>query len=219
MKKEVVLKFLDVEKFFDSMNYKLALIEAYRNGVDGRFWQTYKTINSRKVCIPYTPSGKCSPIEVEDLFEQGSCDAVLVAWPLMDSDSKRPGDCFTSEFCVEGISVNRMSFIDDLIGLNLSIEMANDSSIRSEVFEKKTRLNFKVCKCKVMPMNCRKHGGVTLYGEEMEQVKEHDYLGTIISANGERHAEMKSRITKTNSVSSGIEQIFKHTKLTVIRLR
>ena len=47
-KKELVIEFLDVEKFFDSMNYKLALIEAYRNGVDRRYWQSYKTINSKK---------------------------------------------------------------------------------------------------------------------------------------------------------------------------
>ena len=40
-KKETVLKFLDVEKFFDSMNYKLALIEAYNNGVDGRYWHQW----------------------------------------------------------------------------------------------------------------------------------------------------------------------------------
>ena len=67
-KKNVVIKFLDVEKFFDSMNYKLALIEAYKNGVDGRHWQTYKVSNSSKICIPRIPSGDCSPIEIENVF-------------------------------------------------------------------------------------------------------------------------------------------------------
>ena len=112
-KKSVVIRFLDVEKFFDSMNFELSLIEAYKNGVNGRFWQCYKVINERKSCIPHIPSGKCSTINVENVFVQGSCDAVLVAWPLMDADNKRIGDCFTEEFCVEGISVNRMSFVDD----------------------------------------------------------------------------------------------------------
>ena len=45
-------------------------------------------------------------------------------------------------------------------------------------------------------MNCKKKGIVSLNNEEMEQVKEHVYLGTIISANGERYSEMKSRIQK-----------------------
>ena len=59
-KKEVVIEFLDIEKFFDSMNYKLALIESYKNGVSGRYWQSYKTINSSKKCVPHIPSGICN---------------------------------------------------------------------------------------------------------------------------------------------------------------
>ena len=74
-KKETILKFLDVEKFFDSMNYKLALIEAYKNGVDGRYWQCYKTLNAKKSCIPFIPSGSLTPIDVNNVFVQGSCDA------------------------------------------------------------------------------------------------------------------------------------------------
>ena len=217
-KKEVVFEFLDIEKFFDSMNYKLALIEAYRNGVTGRYWQCYKTINAKKVCIPHIPSGKCQPIDVSNVFVQGSCDAVLVAWPLMDADSKRSGDCFSSEFCIDGIQINRMTFVDDLIGFNSNTEVANDSNITYEVFEKKSRLNFKVCKCKLMGMNCKKHGGVELNGEEMEWVKEHEYLGSIISENGERFSDMKSRMAKSNSVSNEIAQICIMTELANIRL-
>ena len=104
--KSVVIIFLDVEKFFDSMNYELSLIEAYRSGVDGRHWQCYKTSNESKTCIPYIPSGKCSPVKLEKVFVQGSCDAMLMAWPLMDAEHKRERDCFTEEFCVEGIIIN-----------------------------------------------------------------------------------------------------------------
>ena len=51
-KKQIIIEFLDVEKFFDSMNFKKALIEAYGSGVRGRSWQCYKTINEEKVCVP-----------------------------------------------------------------------------------------------------------------------------------------------------------------------
>ena len=217
-KKEVVIEFLDVEKFFDSMNYKLALIEAFQNGVTGRFWQCYKTINSNKVCVPHIPSGKCSPIEVNNVFVQGSCDAVLVAWPMMDADSKRKRDCFSSDFYIEGININRMSFVDDLIGFNGSIAIANESNVSSLVFERKTRLKFKVSKCKVIVMNCKKQGVVELNGEKMEQVDDHVYLGTIISSNGERFREMNARMTKSNSVANEIEQICKSPELSVLRL-
>ena len=56
-------------------------------------------------------------------------------------------------------------------------------------------------------------------GEVLENVDEHIYLGTIISANGERFSEMNSRITKSNSVSNEIEQICKSPELSHIRLR
>ena len=216
--KELVIKFLDIEKFFDSMNYKLALIEAFRNGVTGRYWQCYKTINSKKICIPHIPSGTCSEIEVDNVFVQGSCDAVLVAWPLVDADSKRPGDCFSSELCIDGISVNKLSFVDDLIGFNADTDVANETTVSNEVFEKKNRLKFKVSKCKVMGMNCRKKGLVELNGEEIEWVKEHVYLGSIISDNGERKSDMNARMTKSNSVANEIVQICKTTELSSIRL-
>ena len=217
-KKEVVIEFLDVEKFFDSMNYQLGLIEAYRNGVTGRHWQSYKTINSSKKCVPHIPSGKCSPIDMENIFVQGSCDAVLVAWPMVDADSKREGDCFTTDFHIEGICINRMSFIDDLIGFNGSISVANESNLSYMVFERKTRLRFKVCKCKGMTMNCKRKGCLELNGEEVVVVKNHVYLGTIISSNGERFNDMNDRITKSNSVANEIDQICRTPELSNLRL-
>ena len=220
-KKELVIKFLDVEKFFDMMNYKLSLIEAYKSGVDGRDWQCYKTINSKKTCIPHISSGPCTSIDVNNVFVQGSCDAVLVAWPLMDADSKRKGDCFSTGFYVEGIQVNRLSFVDDLIEFNQGIAAANEKSIDAEIFENKTRLKYKVPKCKIITMNCKSKAqdGVMMNGEFLEIVKEHVYLGTIISCNGERFVEMNSRINKSNSVSNEIVQICKQTELSSIRLR
>ena len=95
-KNETIIKFLDVEKFFDSMNFKKSLIEAYLNGVQGRFWQSYKMINMKKKCIPHIPSGKCSMIEMNEIFVQGSCDAVLMAWPIMDAENKKCNDPFSS---------------------------------------------------------------------------------------------------------------------------
>ena len=217
-KKETILKFLDVEKFFDLMNYKLALIEAFNNGVDGQYWQCYKTLNSSKSCIPYIPSGSLTPIDVNNVFVQGSCDAVLVAWPLMDADSKKSCDCFSSDFCIEGIAINRLSFVDDLFEVTGSVAVTNENCVSSEVFEKKTRLNFKLRKCKVISMNPKNDEPILLKGEVLEKVEEHIYLGTIISANGERFSEMDSRISKSKSVSNEIEQICRSPELSLICL-
>lgn len=50
-KRNVVIKFMDIEKFFDTMNFKRALIIAYKNGLKGRLWSIYKEINNKKTCI------------------------------------------------------------------------------------------------------------------------------------------------------------------------
>ena len=125
---------------------------------------------------------------------------------------------FASDFCVEGVVINRMTFVDDLFGVAGSVAVTNETCISSEVFEKKTRLNFKLPKCKVIVMNSKNGGSVVMKGEVLEEVSEHIYLGTIISANGERFSEMKSQIAKTNSVSNEIEQICKSPELCLICL-
>ena len=221
-KQHLIIRFLDVEKFFDTMNFKLALVESYKSGVKGGFWQCYKTINKNKLCIPHVPSGKCSPINVHNVFVQGSCDAVLMAWPLMDADAKRnAGDCFESNLYIEGIKLNRLSFVDDQIEFELVKCDAGtlERSVTSEVFEKKTRLNYKISKCKVIGMNKKKERKVVLNGQVMEEVSEHVYLGTIISKNGQRLAEMKSRTKQSKSVANEIVQICKVPEMSRIRLQ
>ena len=145
----------------------------------------------------------------------------MMAWPLMDNDSKRKNDCFASNFDVEGIQLNRLSFVDDQIEFEL-VKCESDALERTvslEVFEKKTRLKYKVSKCKCMVMNKRKEVKIILNDEQMEEVSEHVYLGTVISKNGERIAEMKSRIRKSKSVANEIVQICKLPEMSRIRLR
>ena len=216
-KTPVVIKFLDVEKFFDSMNFKLGLIQAYLSGVRGRFWQSYKVGNERKTCVPHIPSGACNPINIENVFVQGSCDAVLVAWPLMDAYSKRRRDGFSTNFYIEDIQLNRLSFVDDLI-LFATVEGVLDKTVDCEVFEKASRLKFKISKCKIMPMNTKVVTDI-FNGSPLEVVMEHEYLGTIVSQNGERFVEMRRRITMSKSVANEIEQICKLPELSVIRLQ
>ena len=155
---------------------------------------------------------------MENIFDQGSCDAVLVAWLLMDAESKRKKDCFSSDYFIEGINLSQMSFVDDLIEFSANVENSNERSVTSEVFEKKTRSKFKMSKCKTMSKGKEK-ADVCLKGEVMEKVSEHVYLGTVISDNGERFTEMNSRIKQSNGVANEIEQICIETELAPIRLR
>ena len=185
------------------MNYQKALIETYNYGVQGSTWQFYKTINEEKQCVPFTPSGPCNVIKVNNVFAQGSCDAVLMAWPLVDADNKQPDDQFTTKCFVEGIPINRLSFVDDLSQFTRTEDDTNERNIENEVFERKNRLNFKISKCKVM-RRLKKEMKIYLNGKILELVDDHTYLGTIVSHNGERVTEMNDRIQRTKSVANEI---------------
>ena len=200
------------------MNFKKALIEAYMNGVQGQSWQCYKMINESKVCIPVIPSGKCSPVEMKNVFAQGSCDAVLMAWPLMDVDSKYQNDPFVENCFIEGVLINRLSFVDDLSEFSKSGRESDMRNVGAEVFEKKNRLKYKIPKCKVMN-NSNDPVEVWLNDQLLTEVGEHEYLGTLISEDGERLAEMIRRVNQSNSVANEIFLICRETELANICLR
>ena len=178
-------------------------------------------INEKKTCVPCIPSGKCTPIEVQNVFAQGSCDAVLMAWPLMDADSKVPSDPFVENCFIEGVLINRLSFVDDLSDFSKNCKESDMRNVGAEVFEKKNRLHYKIPKCKVMITNANKdtNKDISLNGKLLEVVDEHEYLGTMISENGERTVEMNRRIKQSNSVVNEIVMICRETELACIRLR
>ena len=156
---------------------------------------------------------------MHEIFVQGSCDAVLMAWPIMDAETKQKPDPFSSKCCIAGIPLDQLSFVDDLLELTKTVDDTNEKSLSNEIFERKSRLNFKTSKCKVLPMNTKEKVDFYLDGAIMEKVDNHVYLGTIVSKNGERVMDMQDRITKSASVANEIVQICKETELSDIRLR
>lgn len=175
-KRPLILKFLDIRKFFDTMNYKTALIEAYKSGLKGKSWRMYKAINKEKVCIPSTPLGDCGEIEIQQVFVQGSSDAMLMAWNMVDSYNKAaPGSLtFDPVFCVEGVEIPRLGFVDDLLEFTRTIDETHISCVSDEVFENQHRIEWKPVKCKLIPMNIDVEGNeIKLNGENLEVLGEH----------------------------------------------
>jgi hypothetical protein len=216
---QIILKFLDVEKFFDSMNFKKCLIDLYNSGVDGSYWKAYENINKRKSCIPFIPSGPCSPIVVENVFVQGSTDAVLAAWNHMDTLNKKKNDIWSKTCSIQGINFDALTFVDDIAEIIKGSLDLILSSARVEVFEKETRLNYKPPKCKLIVMNKKEDIQDDIKGVCLQIVQNHEYLGTFVSEDGTRNVEISSRIKATKSVCNEVVQILKTTELSTVRLR
>ena len=201
---QIIFKFMDVEKFFDSMNFHKCMIDIHESGVQGSHWKAYENINSHMVCVPVIPSGTCSKIQVKNVFVQGSSDAVLMAWNHMDTLNKKKSDIWSKRCTIQGIDLDALTFVDDIFEVVKTQYDLILSSARSEVFQKETRLHFKPPKCKIMVMNSVESILDEIGGIKLQLVDAHEYLGTIISVDGSRNAEINRRITEARSVSNEI---------------
>ena len=211
-KRPLVLKFLDIRKFFDTMNYKTALIEAYCSGVKGKYWRIYKNINEYRRCTPYTPLGECGELDINEIFVQGSSDAMMMAWNVVDSLNKKSSESLTFDpiCCVEDVEIPRLGFVDDLLELTRSIVETRISCVSDEVFEKQHRLVYKPSKCKIILMNILNNTDnvIILDGEELEIVDVHKYLGTLVEESG-REKDIQERIKDCRGVLNEIVEICK----------
>ena len=113
-KEQIIFKFLDVEKFFDSMNFHKCLLDIYGSGVQGKYWKAHESINERKVCVPVIPSGPCDDINVQQVFVQGSSDAALMAWNHMDSLNKKERGIWSKRCSIQGVDLDALTFVDDI---------------------------------------------------------------------------------------------------------
>ena len=217
-KTQIIIKFLDIQKNFDSMNYKKALIQAYISGLKGKYWTVYKNLNQYKSCMPCTALGEGQELVINEVFGQGLSDAVLMAWNLMDEINKTEIDVFDTVTTVEGIPMERLLFVDDIIEFSKTYEQTDVNNIYDEVFQNKNRLVFKTSKCKMMVIN----GGeakrdIILNHSKIEEKDSHRYLGTIVSTKG-RDADVDKTITEVNGVVNEIVMLCKSAELAGIRL-
>ena len=215
-KQPLILKFLDITKFFDSMNYKKCLIEAYRSGLKGKHWNLYKNINKKKECIPVTPLGQGLPFEIREIFLQGSCDAMLMAWNLVDAINKGDVDFMEPVVVICGVKIPRMLFVDDILEVNKSFMDLRISNVGNECFERTNRIKFKPSKCKAICSNCELES-TQIDGVLLEIVEEHKYVGTLVAEKG-RKADMLKRVNDSKGVLNEIIEICKTMGVSEVRL-
>ena len=156
---------------------------------------------------------------MENVFVQGSTDAVLAAWNHMDTLNKKKNDIWSKTCSIQGIEFDALTFVDDIAEIIKGSLDLILSSARVEVFENETRLNYKPPKCKLIVMNKKEDIQDDIKGVCLQIVKNHEYLGTFVSEDGTRNVEISSRIKATKSVCNEVVQILKTTELSTVRLR
>merc|ERR1712243_296329 len=113
-----------------------------------------------------------------------------MAWNLMDSMNKKEPDIFDEIICIEGIPINRLLFVDDVVEISRTSESSDKNNVFHEVFQCENRIRYKANKCKILAMGKKENKWVVMNDEIMEEKPSHEYLGTIISKVG-RKQEME----------------------------
>ena len=155
---------------------------------------------------------------MNEVFVQGSRDAMLMAWNLVDSINKGESDVYDPVFIVDGIAIPRILFVDDILEMTRSVLDTIINTVSNEVFEKQNRFDFKPSKCKTMGINCAEELNITLNGVLLEEVEEHKYVGTIVSKRG-RESDFKQRVKDCNGVLNEIVEVCNNSGIGGIRLK
>ena len=145
------------------------------------------------------------------MFLQGSCDAMIMAWNLIDAINK--GDDVISEvydptIIIDGVEIPRMLFVDDILEILKTFDELLISITKDETTEKTNRTEYKPSKCKVMFMNCVPTDEIKMNGVLLDVVKDHEYLGSVISDKG-RKKDLGKRIKDCKGVSNEIVEVCK----------
>lgn len=219
---KLFIKFMDVQKFFDSMNFRKALIDAFLSGLDGKAWKMYDILNKFKTCVPFTPLGDGIELDMNEVFVQGSADAVLMAWNTIDMRNKSRKDSrLHTGFVIEGIELSGITFIDDIVEFARSEEEILERLVDDEVFQRSNRLKFKPSKCKIVLINApvdTVREMFELNNEQVEVVLKWKYLGTVVDNQG-RTCDFDERLKGAKGVGNEIVQICKSDELSTMRLR
>ena len=151
---------------------------------------------------------------------QGSSDAMLMAWNMVDALNKKENaisDLYDPVFVIEGVSIPGLTFVDDSLEAIRNVDDLIVSMISNECFERANRVYYKPVKCKLMFMNCEEVN-VCLDGVKLDGVDEHGYLGTMVEKNG-RKADLTKRVSDCKGVLNETVELCKTSGISIIRLR
>ena len=144
---------------------------------------------------------------MDEVFVQGSCDAMIMAWNLVDAINKST-DVYDPVVVIDGVEIPRALFVDDILEIVKTFFDLDVTITGNEIFEKINRICFKQSKCKLICCNCIPPDEFRMNDVILEVVEDHEYLGTIISALG-RRKDLVKRVADCKGVLNEITEICK----------
>ncbi|XP_048775551.2 uncharacterized protein LOC125680151 [Ostrea edulis] len=190
------INFIDFEKAFDSINrdrmWKLLQYYGLPVKIVNMIKALYEDFNIQ--IINY--SNLTEPFQVTTGVKQGCILSPTLFWVVIDWVTRQ---AFDSKRGIQWTIVNNLEdldFADDLTLLSHRIKDMRDKT--RKLYEKGRKIGLKVNikKTNIMKVMTRKGGTISVEGEDIEEVDQFTYLGSIVSKTGGTEEDINSRIRK-----------------------
>jgi len=194
--KEVYICFVDYEKAFDRVDWRKLMGILRRIGVD---WRDRRLIGNlymgQKVKVRIEGEGS-EPGQIGRGVRQGCPLSPLLFNIYIDELMREAVEDTEEGIKVGGKLIKALRFADDQAMLASSENELQQVMDRLNTTSAKYNMKINTKKTKVMKISKDKEASISIIidGEEIEQVKEFCYLGSLISSDAKCHKEIRRRI-------------------------
>ena len=202
------INFIDFEKAFDSINRDgmWKLLRHY--GLPIKIVNMIKALYEEFSVQVIHDSNLTEPFQVTTGVKQGcllspTLFLIVIDWVTRQAFDSKRGIQWTMVTNLEDLD-----FADDLALLSHRIKDMRDKT--EKLYEKGRKIGLKVNikKTKIMKVMTRKSGAISVQNEDIEEVDQFTYLGSIISKTGGTEEDINARISKGRQAFAMLKPIW-----------
>ena len=209
------LLFIDFEKAFDSINRNSMWRVLQKYGIPRKIINIIKETYNKYRCRVIHDGKVTEPFSINSGVRQGCILSPTIFLLVMDDVMKK-----VTEEKKRGIQwglterLEDLDYADDICLLAQKYVDMEEKFKDLEYKAKKVGLKVNPTKTKLMKVNTKDRRNIRINGENIEDVKEFSYLGSIISQDGGAVSDVKSRIHKANAVFIQLYPLWKSREIT-----
>ena len=208
------INFIDFEKAFDSVSREVLWLLLRRYGIPVKIVTIIRALYEGFSAQVVHNGQKSTPLNMRTGGRQGCLLSPLLFLVTLDWVTRK---AFVSRRGIQWsltTSLEDLDFADDLALLSYRIQDMRDKTQDLEEQSAKVGLKINVTKTKLMRVGTKQGDDVMIAGEQIEEVDESRYLGSIMSKKGGTEEDIQARTGKARQVFAMLMPIWRSTSLT-----
>ena len=216
------LNFVDFEKAFDSISRDVMWKLMRHYGIPEKFVNITRNLYQGFTCRVIHGNKLTEPFNVNSGVRQGCILSPTLFLLAVDyimktvTENRKTGIQWTLMTQLEDLD-----YVDDICLLSHRLRDIQDKTTRLEETARKIGLKVNAKKTKVMRINNKAEEEVHLQGQDLEDVDDFTYLGSVVSKDGGADKDIKQRLGKARQAFNMLRPIWKastYSKRTKIKI-